>query len=130
MKKLSFLLIGCISYSVVNANPAILGGLTYNFGGSKTDAIKGAGATVKILSSSKDKKPVVGAGVSYYPLADKNEQFGLDISAGYNVKNTAILGGWDFIKGQPTVSLGYNKTISDNNQYGDGIQDAVCKNGK
>jgi len=130
MKKLALLFVSCASFSILSANPAVLGGITFNFGGNGGDALQGAGATVKVLSSGEDKKPVVGAGFSYYPWADKSKQFGLDVSAGYNMKNTAIMGGWDFIQKQPTVSLGYNKSISGSDKYGDGIQDAVCKNGK
>jgi len=116
-------------FSFATANPAVLGGITYNFGGSG-DALKGAGATVKVLSNGADKKPVVAAGLSYYPWADKDKKFGLDVSAGYTMKNSAVLGGWDFLQNQPTVSLGYNKQINSKDQFGDGIQDAVCKNGK
>ena len=128
MKNLKLLTLAIISATALSANPAVMGGITYNFGGS--NGAEGAGATVKVVSSGEDKKPVVAAGVSYFPWAKKDSKFGLDVSAGYNIKNTAVMGGWDFIQNQPTVSLGYNKEISSSNKYGDGIQDAVCKNGK
>ncbi len=131
MKSLKLISFALISATYLLANPAVMGGITYNFGGSG-DSAEGAGATVKVLSSGADKKPVVAAGFSYYPWASESKKFGLDVSAGYNIKNTAVMGGWDFIQNQPTVSLGYNKEISsDNNgKFGPGIQDAVCKNGK
>ena len=125
MKTLKLLTMAILSATALSANPAVMGGFTYNFGDSN-----GAGATVKVVSSAEDKKPVVAAGVSYFPWAKSSNKFGLDVSAGYNLQNTAIMGGWDFIQSQPTVSLGYNKEISSSSKYGDGIQDAVCKNGQ
>ena len=130
MKNLKLFSLAIVFTTVLSANPAVMGGITYNFGGSGNSA-EGAGATVKVLSSGADKKPVVAAGFSYYPWAKESKKFGLDLSAGYNIKNSAVMGGWDFIQNQPTVSLGYNKEISTNgDKYGPGIQDAVCKNGK
>ena len=129
MKNLKLVILATVCATILSANPAVMGGITYNFGGS-SDSAEGAGATVKVLSSGADKKPVVAAGFSYYPWAKESKKFGLDVSAGYNIKNTAVMGGWDFIQNQPTVSLGYNKEISSSDKYGPGIQDAVCKNGK
>ncbi len=121
----------CLLASAVSlAKPAVMGGITYNFG-SGDDAITGTGISIKVLSSGEKKKPVVGAGITYYPWAKDSKKIGIDVGAGYNVsKNTAVMGGWDFLKNQPTVSLGYNKEIkSDNGKY-KGIQDAVCSHGK
>ena len=124
--RLFIFLIGYVVF--VSANPAVMGGITYHFGGSSSDALKSAGATVKVLSTGKDKKPVIAAGFSYYPWASGSKKFGLDVSAGYTTKHTAVMGGWDFLQNQPTVSLGYNKEInSKSNEFGNGIQDARCK---
>ncbi len=130
MKNLKLVILSTLFATVLSANPAVMGGITYNFGGSSSGA-EGAGATIKVLSSGEDKKAVVAAGLSYFPWAQQDKKLGLDISAGYNIKNTAVMGGWDFLKNQPTVSLGYNKEISssDNGKYA-GIQDAVCSHGK
>jgi len=126
MKKLFILLIGF--GAVINASPAVMGGITYHFGGSSSDALKSSGATVKVLSTGKDKKPVIAAGFSYYPWASDSKKFGVDLSAGYTMKHTAVMGGWDFLQHQPTVSLGYNKSINTkDSQFGDEIQDARCK---
>ena len=131
MKNLKLLAFVSILATVLSAKPAVMGGITYNFGGSSSGA-EGAGATIKVLSSGEDKKPVVAAGLSYFPWAKQDKKFGLDVSAGYNIKNTAVMGGWDFLKNQPTVSLGYNKEISTSSNDGKyaGIQDAVCSHGK
>jgi len=128
MKKIS--LFSLITITFLFANPAVMGGITYNFG-SGDDSLANAGATVKVLSTAKENKPVVGAGVSFYPWADKSKQFGLDVSAGYSFKNGAVMGGWDFLKQQPSVSLGYNQEIStEDSSIDPGIQDARCKKAK
>ncbi len=128
MKSLKFIAMLFSLSAILSASPAVMGGITYHFGGSSSDALKGAGATIKVLSTGKDKKPVVAAGVSYYPWASDSKKFGLDISAGYTVKHSAVMGGWDFLQKQPTVSLGYNKEINaKGSEFGDDIQDARCK---
>ncbi len=128
MKKIS--LFSLLSLSFLFANPAVMGGITYNFGSSE-DSLANLGASVKVLSSAKENKPVVGAGVSFYPWAEKSKQFGLDVSAGYSFKNGAVMGGWDFLKEEPSLSLGYNKEISsDDSKIDPGIQDARCKKAK
>lgn len=129
MKNLKLIILATISANILSANPAVMGGITYNFGGSSSGA-EGAGATIKVLSSGEDKKAVVAAGLSYFPWAKQDKKLGLDVSAGYNIKNSAIMGGWDFLKNQPTVSLGYSKEISSGDDKYAGIQDAVCKHGK
>ena len=128
MKKIS--LFSLLSLSFLFANPAVMGGITYNFG-SSSDSLANVGASVKVLSTAEENKPVVGAGVSFYPWAEKSKQFGVDVSAGYSFKNGAVMGGWDFLKQQPSVSLGYNKEIgSDDSKIDAGIQDARCKKAK
>jgi len=116
MKNVYSFLIAVSLVSSLGATPAVMGGITYNFGGDG-DSMAGAGATVKVLSNGADKKPMVAAGFSYFPWAKDSKKFGLDLSAGYNIKNTAVMGGWDFIQHQPTVSLGYNKEIKQSNKY-------------
>jgi len=125
MKRVVLSLIAAISVSF--ASPAVMGGISYKFGKSDND-LSGAGITAKILSSDKEKKPVVGAGVTYYPWAKDSKKFGIDVSAGYNFKNGAVMGGWDFLQNQPSVSLGYNKGINtdDDNKFTSDIQDARC----
>jgi len=96
------ILLSCSTVLVV-ADPAIMGGFTFKFGGS--NSMENAGATVKVVSSDEDKKPVVAAGVSYFPWAKKGKKYGLDVGAGYNVKNATIMGGWDFIQNQPSLLI-------------------------
>ena len=121
MKKLSFFIL--LSNMVVFASPAFVGGITYKFG----SGLKNAGITAKVITSGEDKKAVVGAGVTYYPWEKKGKKFGLDVSAGYNFESATIMGGWDFLQNQPSVSLGFNKEISsDDDDTNDDIQDATC----
>jgi hypothetical protein len=96
--------------TILTANPAIMGGFTYKFGGN--NSMENAGATLKILSTAEDKKPVIAAGVSFFPWAKDGKKYGLDVGAGYNVKNATIMGGWDFLQNQPSLSLGYSKGVS------------------
>ena len=129
MKKVIVLLFTTASISF--SSPAIMGGISYKFGKTDND-LSGAGATVKILSTKEEKKPVVGAGVSYYPWAKDDKKFGIDVSAGYNFKKGAIMGGWDFLQKQPSISLGYNKEIKtdEKSKFTEGIQDARCNKDK
>ena len=111
------------------ASPAINGGFTYKFGDSSASE-ENIGATLKVLSTSKDKKPVLGAGVSYYPWAKDDKKLGIDVSAGYNFKKGSVMAGWDFLQKEPSVSLGYNKEIKSDDKIDSEIQDARCNKGK
>ena len=96
------------------ASPAFMGGITFKFGGNYS--MENAGATIKVISSDEDKKPVLTAGVSYYPWAKDKSKYGLDVGAGYNVKNITISGGWDFVQNEPSVSLGVSSSLSSGNE--------------
>ncbi len=128
MKKIVFSIL-TIS-TILMATPAINGGITYKFGSDFS--LENAGATLKVLSTSEDKKPVLGAGVSFYPWAAEDNKLGIDVSAGYNFKSGSVMGGWDFLQNEPSVSLGYNKEvdIKSTSKYDDTIQDARCDKDK
>ena len=115
MKK-GFLIISLIGF--LGANPTFMGGITFKFGSD----LSGVGATIKVISNEKKKKAVIAAGATYYPWEkDKNKQLGLDVSAGYNVnEHTTIMGGWDFLQNQPSVSLGIHPDSS-NSKKGEAI---------
>jgi len=127
MKKLSFIILLALSSFTLFAKPAFMGGITYKFGTSNN--LENLGTTVKVLTSSEDKKVTLGAGASYYPWA-KDKQFGLDVGVGYNTKNVNLQAGWDFIANQPAVSLGYAGTIDTSSDSGPVIDDQsiqACK---
>ena len=87
------------------AEPAVMGGINYNFGGD-------VGVTVKIISDNKDKKINFGAGVSYYPWSKSKQKFGLDAGVGYTQKKVTVMGGWDFLQNKANASVGYSHAIS------------------
>jgi hypothetical protein len=86
------------------ADPGVFLGVTYNFGGS-------VGVSLKLLSTNKEDRGALAAGVSYYPTTSK---FGIDAGAGYLFKNGAVTLGWDFLNSNPQVGIGYVNT-KDNN---------------
>lgn len=88
------------------ADPGVFFGVTYSFGQAKPDA--GLGLSLKVLSSRKEDRGVVGAGVTYYPLLSSN-RFGVDVSAGYLFDHAAVTVGWDFLH-SPQVGVGYVNT--------------------
>jgi len=121
MKALKIIFISVMINGVVFAKPAFFGGITYKFG----SGLENAGITTKVISDNKDKKVVIGAGATYYPWAKSGKQFGVDVSAGYNLKNTTVMAGWDFLQNQPSVSLGFNVSSNDNeDNSNDEIADA------
>lgn len=85
----------------VQADPAAFLGLTYHFGGK-------IGVTAKILSSNKEHQGVAGLGGSYY--FGTSSPWGLDVGAGYNFDHASVLGGWDFLQQQPSISAGWANT--------------------
>ncbi len=82
------------------ANPGILFGLSYNFGGS-------VGLSLKVLSTNKEHHGALAVGTSYYPLTKK---FGLDAGAAYLTKDAAVSLDWDFLNNTPQVGVGYINT--------------------
>ena len=109
MKKIKLLTtIGVFTFSTLaNADAGVFFGLSYAFGGG------GPGVSLKVLSSDEEKKAVVGAGVSYYPLATNH--FGADVGIGYNFNNAGVMLGYDFLQKGVQVSAGYVNTEDDDN---------------
>ena len=94
---------------LASADPGVFVGVTYAFG-----AGGGPGVSLKVLSTNKEDHAIVGAGVSYYPLADANK-FGVDAGVGYLTKDAAVTVGWDFLQGAIQIGAGYVNTKDDNN---------------
>jgi hypothetical protein len=89
-----------IASSSVIADPGFLVGVSYNFGGQ-------VGITMKVLSTSREDRPALAAGISYFPTTKK---LGVDASAGYVFSHSAITAGWDFLNSNPQIGLGYVNT--------------------
>ena len=87
-------------------HPTFMIGIGVEFGdpSDKPDV----GITGKILSSNLTNHLVVGGGVTYFPMSD--QQFGLDLSAGFNFTGVAALGGYDFLRQKPQLSAGFVPT--------------------
>ena len=83
-----------------NYNPAAMFGVTYNFNG-------GFGLSLRVVSSNEEDKPVLSAGVSYYPMTEK---FTFGLGGGYVFKNGAATLEWDFLNSMPEFSFGYVDT--------------------
>jgi hypothetical protein len=75
-------------------------GVTYNFDGS-------VGVSLKVLSTNKEDRGAVAAGVTFFPRTNK---FGIDVGAGYVFRNAAVTLGWDFLNSNPQIALGYVNT--------------------
>lgn len=103
---ISFLLFGLAAQAQAGAGAFF--GISYNLGTSTADW----GVTAKILSDDDANTAIVGAGVSYFPLAKENK-FGVDLNGGYLFENGAVTLGWDFLQWKPQLSLGYVDTESD-----------------
>lgn len=93
------------------ADAGVMLGVSYNFSGPAS--LNNLGFTAKVLSSDKEDKWVGALGVSFYPWSDK--QLGLDLSGGYNFEDSALLIGYDFLKGAPQISAGWSNTDDDDN---------------
>ncbi len=94
-----------------DSNPVAMVGMAYNFGGRVFDET--FGLTFKVLSSDRQDRAVVAAGVTYFPWAPK-QKFGLDISGGYNFDKVTALVGYDLLNKKPQASLGYANTYKPN----------------
>jgi hypothetical protein len=107
MKSLFWATSGVLLFSTpALADPAALFGVTYNFQSESS-----FGLTVKLLSNDLPNNVVVGAGINYYPFA-QSQNFGVDLSAGYVFQNVAVTGGYDFVRKEPQLAVGYVNTRS------------------
>lgn len=101
--KRSLIVLGLLAAcGAAHADPGVMVGLSYNFGGT-------FGVTLKVLSSDVRDRAVAAAGVSYYPLAT-GRQWGVDVGAGYNFRNGAATVGWDLMNRQVQGAVGYVDT--------------------
>jgi hypothetical protein len=94
--------------SAAQADPGVFVGVTFDFSGKSS----GLGVSLKALSTRKEDKAAVAAGVTYYPLASENN-LGVDLSAAYVFKNGAVTAGWDLVNNKPQAGIGYVNTKDD-----------------
>lgn len=85
------------------ADPTVMLGLSFNFGGN---APVSTGLTLKLLSDDEADSFVGAAGVSYF--FDNGGYFGLDAGIGYLFEgDVATTLTYDFINDRPQFSIGY-----------------------
>ncbi len=111
MKKPLLAAILSIFAAGAQADAGVMLGVSYSFSGPAS--LNNLGFTAKVLSSDKEDKWVGALGASFYPWSAK--QFGLDLSGGYNFEDSAVLVGYDFLKGAPQISGGWSNTDDDDN---------------
>jgi hypothetical protein len=95
--------------------PAVMLGLSFNFGGGSAE--QSFGITAKVLSNDWQDYQAAALGMTYYPMKETNK-VGLDASLAY--KSTFAVGtiGWDFLNNQPQVSAGYVDAQEPKRSYG------------
>lgn len=106
-----------LSIFVTNAqtDTGVMVGVAYNFSGGQA-SLNDLGLTAKILNSDKENKWVAAFGTTVYPW--NSQMFGVDISGGYNIEDSAVLFGYDFLKGAAQISGGWANTDDDSNTNG------------
>ena len=105
MKKLktTTALVSVMLSSQALADPTVMFGLSFNFGGGEPVS---TGLTLKLLSDDKAETVVGAAGVSYF--FDNGGYFGLDAGAGYLFDaDIAATLTYDFINSRPQFGVGY-----------------------
>lgn len=100
---------GGVAPVLKDASPTFMLGIAVELGDDMNEA--DVGITSKIVSSNRPNQFVAGAGVSYFPWAEK--QFGIDLGAGYNFSSVAALASYDILRWKPQFSVGYVPTDKD-----------------
>lgn len=95
-------LVGCMLAAALPAyaGPAAFVGLSYDFGDS-------VGLSLKVVSTNREDRGALSAGVSYFPFSKK---VGVDLGVGYVFRNGAATAGWDLLNGKAQVGIGYVNT--------------------
>lgn len=88
-------------------NPGVSVGLAFAFNGSQPSAAD-IGFTAKLLSNRHENNPVLGAGLTLYPWAEK--KLGLDLGVGYNFTDVTTMAGYDFLQQKILLSSSWSNT--------------------
>lgn len=73
-------------------------GISHNFGGD-------TGMTFKILSTERRNRPVLAAGVSFFP--GEGRRIGLDVGVGYNFRQTTVTFSRDLVMARFQMAWGF-----------------------
>ena len=90
-----------LACSHAHAGAGFMFGISHNFGGD-------TGVTFKILSSDRRNKPVLAAGVSFFP--GDGRRIGLDVGVGYNFRRTTVTFSRDLVMERFQVAWGLSST--------------------
>ncbi|KRC12242.1 hypothetical protein ASE11_01915 [Hydrogenophaga sp. Root209] len=83
------------------AGAGFMFGISHNFGGDTS-------VTFKILSSDRRNKPVLAAGVSFFP--GDGRRIGLDVGVGYSLRRTTVTFSRDLVMERFQVAWGLSST--------------------
>jgi hypothetical protein len=96
--KTPWLVASTTALACFNAHAAgFMFGISHNFGGD-------TGVTFKILSSERRNRPVLAAGVSFFP--GEGHRIGLDLGVGYNFRQTTVTLSRDLVMDRFQVAWG------------------------
>lgn len=84
--------------STAIADPAVMLGVSYNFGGA-------TGITLKLLSTNREDKAAVAVGVSFAPGREA-KRWSWDTGLAYNFKSTSLVLSYDWVPGEAQLSFG------------------------
>jgi len=88
--------------------PAVMLGVTFNFGGGAV--AQNFGISAKVLSNDWQDYQAAAVGVTYFPMKT-DHKLGLDASLAYKGSFAVGTIGWDFLNNQPQVSAGYVEVV-------------------
>lgn len=90
----------------VHAEPAVMIGISHNFGGA-------TGVTFKLLSTRERNQAALAAGITYFPGAS-GSAWGADVGVGYTFRHGAVTLGYDWLNEQIQLGLGAANTKARN----------------
>lgn len=103
MKKylMSTAIVGCFTAFPALADPTVMIGLSWSFGGAQSGQM---GISGRILSDNRADTFVAGIGATYY---FGSQDFGIDAGIGYNVGNVPFVLSYDFLNENLLLSAGW-----------------------
>lgn len=107
-------LAGSIATAPAYADPTVMIGLSFTFGGSQSGQL---GISGRILSDNERDAWVASLGATYYP---GSQEFGLDAGIGYNWENLPITLTYDFLNQGVQLGLGWADLEEDESDESDG----------
>lgn len=101
--KTTWLVAGSTALACLNAHAGagFMFGISHNFGGD-------TGVTFKILSSDRRHRPVLAAGVSFFP--GEGRRVGLDLGVGYSFRRTTVTFSRDLVMDRLQIAWGLSST--------------------